>query len=139
MQQHVASKGGDGSQAASGHQVLSWSTQSSCWSLRSKFAAISVDPTVLKQALDVPPSELPEGEVTDGAPYFVTVSRSGFRRLQVSKACAVRQERCLEWVPVHIVTADCADAICKLCKPKMNTTSAESSPSASDSEEGGAA
>ena len=33
MQQHVASKGGDGSQAASGHQVLSWSTQSSSWSL----------------------------------------------------------------------------------------------------------
>ena len=145
MQQHVASKGGDGSQAAYGHQVLSWSTQSSSWSLRSKFPAISVDPTILKQALDAPPSleapggEMPDGEVADEAPYFVTVSRSGFRRLHVSKACAVRQERCLEWIPVRIVTADCADAICKLCKPKMNTTSAESSPSASDSEEGGAA
>ena len=57
----------------------------------------------------------------------------------MSKACAVRQERCLEWLPVHIVTADCADAICKLCKPKVSSTNAESSPSASDSGEGGAA
>ena len=140
MQQHVASKGGDGSQAAVGHQVLSWSPQYSSWSLRAKFPAISVDPTTLKQALETSPSlEVPEEEVAVEAPYFVTVSRSGFRRLHVSKACAARQERCLEWLPVHVVTADCADAICKLCKPKVNTTSAESSPSASDTEEGGAA
>ena len=31
-------------------------------------------------------------------PYFVTVSRSGFRRLHLSGACAVRQERCMETV-----------------------------------------
>ena len=89
MQQRVASKGGDGSQAAVGHQVLSWSTQSSSWFLRSKFPAISVDPAALKQALDTSPTlEVPDGEVADEAPYFVTVSRSGFRRLHVSKACS---------------------------------------------------
>ena len=68
MQQRVASKGGDGSQAAVGHQVLSWSTQSSSWSLRSKFPAISVDPATLKQALDTSPTlEMPDGEVADEA------------------------------------------------------------------------
>ena len=137
MQQHVVSRGGDGPQAIAGHQVLSWSQQASSWSLQSKFPAISIDPTTLRQALDTKPLlEAPEEEVADEAPYFVTVSRSGFRRLHVSKACAVRQERCLEWVPIHVVTADCADAICKLCKPKVNSASAVSSPSASDSEEG---
>ena len=137
MQQHVISKGGDGSHASAGHQVLTWDSASSSWSLRAKFPAISVDPSVLQQATGTTSSpEAPDVEATDEAPYFVTVSRSGFRRLHVSKACAVRQERCLEWVPIHVVTADCADAICKLCKPKVNSASAVSSPSASDSEEG---
>ena len=73
-------------------------------------------------------------EATDDAPYFVTVSRSGFRRLHVSRACAVRQERCLEWMPLQLVTADCADAVCKLCRPKLDARPEESSDSASDSE-----
>ena len=42
-------------------------------------------------------------------PYFVTVSRSGFRRLHLSGACAVRQERCMETVGVHSITEGCAD------------------------------
>ena len=75
MQQRVVSRGGDGPQAIAGHQVLSWSQQASSWSLQSKFPAISIDPTTLRQALDTKPLlEAPEEEVADEAPYFVTVS-----------------------------------------------------------------
>eukprot|EP00435_Cladocopium_sp_Y103_P062974 s792_g24.t1 len=73
--------------------------------------------------------ELPE------APYFITISRkSFFRRLHVSKSCAVRQERCLVTQPVYSLSKDVADAVCKLCRPKLKAENqAPSSSSSTDS------
>ena len=67
----------------------------------------------------------------EAAPYFVVVSRSGHRRLHLSRSCAVRQERCLETIPLYEINADSADAICKLCAPRLQEQGAISSDSAS--------
>ena len=66
-------------------------------------------------------------------PFFVTVSRSGFRRLHLSKACAVRQERCMETVGVSKISEGIADAICKLCQPKISAAQETSSSGSEDS------
>ena len=62
-------------------------------------------------------------------PYFITISRSGFQRLHLSGACAVKQERCAETVGLHSISEGCADAICKLCRPKVDATDSSSSGS----------
>ena len=62
-------------------------------------------------------------------PYFVTISRSGFRRLHLSGACAVRQEKCIETVGVLSISEGCADAICKHCRPKVDANESSSSGS----------
>ena len=67
-------------------------------------------------------------------PYFVTISRSGFRRLHLSGACAVKQERCTETVGLRAISEGCADANCKLCRPKVDAT--DSSSSGSETVEG---
>ena len=67
-------------------------------------------------------------------PYFITISRSGFRRLHLSGACAVKQERCAETVGLHSISEGCADAICNLCRPKVDAT--DSSSSGSETTEG---
>ena len=53
----------------------------------------------------------------------------------MSRTCAVRQERCLEWAPLFHVTAECADAVCKLCKPRLDSLEDLSSNSASSDTE----
>ena len=77
----------------------------------------------------------PQGEDSlPEAPYFITISRkTHFRRLHVSKSCAVRQERCLVTQPIYNLTGDVADAICKLCKPKLKEGNQVSSSSESSS------
>ncbi|CAE7268938.1 unnamed protein product, partial [Symbiodinium pilosum] len=105
------------------HTVLEWDRESQTWSLGGKFPAISVEAASLDRALaEARITEAPhEAEPVPDAPFFVTVSRSGFRRLHVSKTCAVRQERCLEWTSLQQVTAECADAVCKLRKPRLDS------------------
>ena len=135
INQFVSAQGGNGVQVAALHSVLCWNNTAGSWSLKGKFPAITVDPQSHARATaDSHPLQVEPDEIAEDAPFFVTVSRSGFRRLHVSQACAVRQERCLEWRPVQVVTADCADAICKLCKPKLDSSKEESSQSASDSD-----
>ena len=136
--QFVSAQGGNGNQVAALHSVLSWNSPLGAWSLKGIFPAISVDPQSHARATaDASTLQVEPDNVTEDAPFFVTVSRSGFRRLHVSHACAVRQERCLEWRPIQIVTTDCADAVCKLCKPKLDASRADSSQSASASESAG--
>ena len=135
INQFVSAQGGNGNQVAALHSVMFWNSTAGSWSLKGKFPAITVDPhSHARATADLHPLQVEPDEITEDAPFFVTVSRSGFRRLRVSQACAVRQERCLEWRPVQVVTADCADAVCKLCKPKLDASKEESSQSASDSE-----
>ena len=76
-----------------------------------------------------------EGE-QDEAPYFITVSQRGFRRLHLSKRCAVRRENCLETIPVMRLTEGIADAICKLCRPKIESGEASSTSGSEDAPEG---
>ena len=81
-----------------------------------------------------PPSDVQPPDDEEVPPYFVVVSRSGHRRLHLSRSCAVRQERCLETVPLYSITQDSADAICKLCRPRLQEQGAISSESASSDE-----
>ena len=91
-------------------------------------------PEVLQDAKGEPPAagmEPLEEDVPD-APYFVSITRgSGFRRLHLAHACAVRQSRCLETMAVYELREGVAAAICKLCRPKISGL-ASSSDSASD-------
>ena len=117
-----------------GHRVLKWDGAKGAWCLGGKFPLIHMKPEVLQSAKGEPLAaglEPLEEEVPD-APYFVSITRgSGFRRLHLAHACAVRQSRCLETMAVHELREGVADAICKLCRPKISGL-ASSSDSASD-------
>eukprot|EP00439_Symbiodinium_sp_Y106_P004796 s6147_g1.t1 len=122
-----------GTPVATLHASLVWSSEGH-WSLRGKYPAIKVDPAHLARATMPGDCLLRPAEEAPQAPYFVTVGRSGFRRLHLTHACAVRQERCVETVPLFSVDEDSADAICKLCAPKMKQGEASSESASSDAE-----
>eukprot|EP00439_Symbiodinium_sp_Y106_P030148 s8853_g3.t1 len=152
-----------GTPVATLHASLVWSSEGH-WSLRGKYPAIKVDPAHLARATAPGDCLLRPAEEEPQAPYFVTVGRSGFRRLHLTHACAVRQERCVETIPLvtvgrsgfrrlHLTHAcavrqercvetiplfsvdeDSADAICKLCAPKMKQGEASSESASSDAE-----
>lgn len=123
-----------------GHRILKWDSDAKSWKLGGTFPAcagvLGSDVEALGD-LDAkvkePFSVLEPDKVEGDFPYFVTVSRSGFRRLHLSGACAVRQEKCLETIGLNAITDGCADAICKLCRPKVDA--AESSSSGSEAAE----
>ena len=96
--------------------------------------AIKVDPAHLARATAPGNCTLRPAEEEAQAPYFVTVGRPGFRRLHLTHACAVRQESCVETIPLFSVGEDSADAICKLCAPKMKQSEASSDSASSDAE-----
>lgn len=141
MQGHVLSAGENALKVKHRHKVLKWNTTSLSWSLGGEFPLLLSglgDPEPEMTA----PVELKQPASEDGlpdAPYFITISRKHFRRLHMSKHCAVRQERCLTTVPLFQLTNDVADAICKLCRPKiqgkMDEDSSESIGSSEDPEE----
>ena len=120
----------------SGHRVLKWDRSLKSWRLGGDFPAC---PGVVGNEAEAsgdlaaeakePFVVLEPDKIEGDFPYFVTVSRSGFRRLHLSGACAVRQERCMETVGVHSITEGCADAICKLCQPKVDAGESSSSGS----------
>ena len=122
-----------GTPVATLHASLVWSSEGH-WSLRGKYPAIKVDPAHLARATAPGDCLLRPAEEEPQAPYFVTVGRSGFRRLHLTHACAVRQERCVETIPLFSVDEDSADAICKLCAPKMKQGEASSESASSDAE-----
>ena len=86
----------------------------------------------IKTAPETESFEPQDPDVLPEAPYFITICRkTHFRRLHVSKSCAVRQERCLVTQPVFSLSGDVADAVCKLCKPKL--TEGQQGPDSSSS------
>ncbi|CAE7431666.1 unnamed protein product [Symbiodinium sp. CCMP2456] len=115
------------------HKSLVWNREG-FWSLQGKYPAISVDPVHLARAMAPGDASLQPNDEEPQAPYFVTVGRSGFRRLHLAHACAVRQERCVETIPLFAVTEDSADAICKLCAPKIKPGDVSSDSASSDAE-----
>ena len=120
----------------SGHRVLRWDKEIKSWKLGGTFPAC---PGVLGSEAEAsgdiaaeakePFIVLEPDKVEGDFPYFVTISRSGFRRLHLSGACAVRQEKCIETVGVHSISEGCADAICKHCQPKVDANESSSSGS----------
>ena len=116
------------------HNVMVWSLNMGAWHVGGTFPLLQIAPVV--DAMEDEPERKEQGtqddDVLPEAPYFITISRkSFFRRLHVSKSCAVRQERCLVTQPIYSLSGDVADAICKLCKPKLKEVSQD--PSSSDS------
>ena len=118
------------------HNVLVWSLNLGAWHVGGTFPRLEIGPVMVGME-DAPEQNEsgPQGEDSlPEAPYFITISRkTHFRRLHVSKSCAVRQERCLVTQPIYNLTGDVADAICKLCKPKLKEGNQVSSSSESSS------
>ena len=85
------------------HNVLVWSLNLGAWHVGGTFPRLEIGP-VLVGMEDAPEQNEsgPQGEDSlPEAPYFITISRkTHFRRLHVSKSCAVRQERCLVTQPI---------------------------------------
>ena len=123
-------------------KILSWNERRQAWQLGGKFPTLRLTAEELGEICREPveiPEPLPESEQLPEAPFFVTVSRNGsFRRLHLSKSCAVKQERCLFTVPVFELKEDVADAICKICRPGLTEQAlVESSEAESPSSEEG--
>ena len=90
-------------------------------------------------------SENPQGIVLESPPYWVSVARTGFRRLHRWKGCRVEPLECYSWKPVSGLCGDAdagvADKACKLCWPPeegiplsgQDSESNSSSGSSSDS------
>lgn len=121
------------------HAIMVWTLAGGAWHLGGTFPLIDVGPPAA--AIDAPAEneafEPQDSDMLPEAPYFITICRkTHFRRLHVSKSCAVRQERCLVTQPVFSLSGDVADAVCKLCKPKLKEGQQESSSSSSSSSSG---
>ena len=136
VQEYFVKRGGPPLQLKRQLRCLEWDDEKGAWLLGGSFPLINMSPGVLEQAKGSSSAVLPENaaECIVEAPYFVTVSRTGFRRLHTSHSCAVRQERCRETVPIFEVTDSVADAVCKRCRP-ADLSRPESSSSGSDSDE----
>ena len=122
------------------HMVSKWDSAAKCWKLHGRFPHIMIPPDQLQGASGDIGAQLPgpfhawnAEESLGDAPYFVTVSRKGHRRLHLAKACAVRQERCLETIGIFSLAEASADSICKLCKPKLSGAVSSSSSGSEDS------
>ena len=120
----------------SGHRVLKWDKEIRSWRLGGTFPACPVVAGNEAEACGDMATEAKEpfivmepDKVEGDFPYFVIISRSGFRRLHLSGACAVKQEKCIETVGVHSISEGCADAICKHCQPKVGANESSSSGS----------
>ena len=136
IQEYFVKRGGPPLQLKRQLRCLEWNDEEGTWSLGGSFPLINMSPGVFEQAKGSPSTVLPENaaECIVAAPYFVTVSRTGFRRLHASHSCAVRQQRCRETVPIFEVTDSVADAVCKRCRP-ADSSRPESSSSGSESDE----
>ena len=130
----------EGDRIVGANRLLQWDDAGKTWKLGGIFRSITATPEKIRQAAGNMDAELPgpyeafeDKEDEDEAPYFITVSRRGFRRLHLSKKCAVRRENCLETVPVHKITDGIADAVCKLCRPRIENADASSTSGSEDS------
>ena len=105
------------------HAVSEWDASAKTWQLFGRFPHIMIPPEQLKGAagdiarLPGPYQAWSAEEGLGDSPYFVIVSRKGYRRLHLAKGCAVRQERCIETIGIHSLEDASADSIRKLCKP----------------------
>ena len=126
--------------------VLKWDDAENTFKLGGVFPCIASAPDRIRASAGDLGAELPGPYIPfdreddqDEAPYFITVSRRGFRRLHLSKSCAVRRENCLETIPVMKLAEGIADAVCKLCRPKMESGEASSTSGSEDVPDGGQA
>ena len=129
IQEFFSKRGGPPLQLKKRLQVMTWDSAAGSWKLGGSFPLIKMTPDVFARAQGIQSvqfvREVEESAVN--APFFVTISRSGFRRLHMSHSCAVRQERCRETVPLFCFSEDCADAVCKRCRPHLEGDESSSS------------
>ncbi|OLP89616.1 hypothetical protein AK812_SmicGene28909 [Symbiodinium microadriaticum] len=121
--------------------VLQWDDVEATWKLGGNFPSFAVSPDRVRAAAGNMGADLPgpyqdfeQEEDRDDAPYFITISRKGFRRLHLSMKCAVRRENCLETLPIFKLSEGIADAICKLCKPKVESAEGSSTSGSEDTQ-----
>ena len=121
--------------------VLQWDDVGATWKLGGNFPSFVVSPDRVRAAAGNMGADLPgpyqdfeQEEDKDDAPYFITISRKGFRRLHLSKKCAVRRENCLETLPIFKLSEGIADAVCKLCKPKVESAEGSSTSGSEDTQ-----
>ena len=120
------------------HLVMSWNVLGQFWHLKGRFPSLSLTPDRVAGArgdLGAEPKEkyvVAADDALPDAPYFITTSRSGFRRLHLAGRCAVKQERCLMTKAVYEIKDDEVDAICKLCRPRVEGVASSSSGSAEE-------
>ncbi|CAE7853809.1 unnamed protein product, partial [Symbiodinium necroappetens] len=121
--------------------VLQWDDVEATWKLGGNFPSFAVSPDRVRAAAGNMGADLPgpyqdfeQEEDRDDAPYFITISRKGFRRLHLSKKCAVRRENCLETLPIFKLSEGIADAVCKLCKPKVESAEGSSTSGSEDTQ-----
>jgi hypothetical protein len=73
-------------------------------------------------------------------PYWISVAKSGFRRLHRWKGCRVEPKECFSWKPVRELVAvgdqGIADKACKLCWPAEESTPLPAQTSEEDSSSG---
>ena len=122
------------------HSVAKWDSGAKTWKLFGRFPHIMIPPDQLQGASGDVNARLPgpyhswsAEDCLGDSPFFVTVSRKGHRRLHLAKACAVRQERCIETIGIFSLDEASADSICKLCKPKISGAASSSSSGSEDS------
>ena len=125
IQEFFSKRGGPPLQLKKRLQVMTWDAAAGSWKLGGTFPLIKMTPDVFARAQGSQSvqfvREVEESAVN--APFFVAISRSGFRRLHMSHSCAVRQERCRETVPLFSISEDCADAVCQHCRPHLEAIS----------------
>ena len=128
-QEFFSKRGGPPLQVKKHFQIMTWDVADGAWKLGGVFPLIKMKPEVLARAQGSQSVKLVR-EVEDSAattPFFVAISRSGFRRLHMSHSCAVRQERCRETVPLFSMSENCADTVCQRCSPYLEGDSSSSS------------
>ena len=129
IQEFFSKRGGPPLQLKKRLQMMTWDSAAGSWKWGGSFPLIKMTPDVFARAQGSQSvqfvREVEESAIN--APFFVTISRSGFRRLHMSHSCAVRQERCRETVPLFCFSEDCADAVCKHCRPHLEGDESSSS------------
>ena len=79
------------------------------------------------EALVRPPSKMQAPQEDPGAPFWVSVTKSGFRRLHRLEGCHVRASECFSWKSVQVLEKGVADKPCLLCWPEARKEAIDSS------------
>jgi hypothetical protein len=66
------------------------------------------------------------------APFWISVSKSGFRRLHKTGGCPSSKRICFVMIELEVASKDCADALCRHCYPNQDLWESSSESSTGD-------